>query len=397
METFAINRRKIAKAVFVVFFVLMGIFCIVYASFGILNLLKIKNAFEVTISQMSPKWEEGLAEFPSFNIEKGGSYSFSIQSPNDEAKKLVATYTPGETGGIGNISFKNLNGERANLNDVISLIADLKDGQNIPASYVFNNGGKSHYESTECFSTSGVNAETSLIERISFVLEDGFIMPETNDKKLGYNIIRLLTKANLKPGKTATVLVDSEEVKARKYSVLLKKDHLEDFIDKITLDGSVENTPLVREIKTSLLDMMKNCDGDNFIISTALHKGKVISVECETPAISDDIYLFSVTRNEKMENIHIKLRNVSKNQNIMKADAQCNGKHINILYMNTFPRITVNAHKENDKLKLNLSGQNRLNLNFITQIKNNSYNMEFYKDKNFSGPPFLNVYITENK
>ena len=48
METFDINRRKIAKAVFVVFFVLMGIFCIVYASFGILNLLKIKNAFRAS-------------------------------------------------------------------------------------------------------------------------------------------------------------------------------------------------------------------------------------------------------------------------------------------------------------------------------------------------------------
>ncbi len=395
METFAINRRKFAKTVFVVFFSLFWIFCAVYATFSVINLLKIKDAFELTFSQMSKKWSGAFSGLPLPSIEPGSSYSFDIHSPSDETKKIVATYTPGENIGIGDISFINSNGGKANLYDVIGLISGFKEETGIQASYVFDSKNAVVEKSVECFSA---NEKTRDIfpNDLSFVFEDGFAVPETNNIKLGYNVLRMLTSGNIKPGKAVSVFLDSKELKARKYSVLLKKDQLGDFVENITTDGSVENNALVDNIKNIFLNLLHNCQGDKFIISTVLHNGKVVSLEFETPPIFDDLYLFSIMSEEEGE-VFAKLRNMSKNQNVMHVSAKCDDGEVSISYINIFPKIKAEAETEENKVKINFSGQNNMKLNLIAQKRENSYDMEFYKDRFFSKPPFLNVYITKNK
>lgn len=395
METFVFNRRKIAKTVIVIFFILLSLMCVVYAFFSIVNLVKIKNAFELTFSQIADEWSEGLSCLSLPDIEKGNSYLLDIQSVSDKTNKLVATYTPGENGGIGNLSFVNSSGEKANLYDIIGLVAGLKEEESITTSAIMKMNDIPNYKTLECFSSATQNSSNSFLQNISCVFGDDLSMPEINRKKLGYNAVLFLTKSDFKPGKTIYVSNKSQIVKARKYSVELKKEHLKDFIEKVTSDNSVENTQLVQYIKKSFLDLINDCQSGEFIISAVLHGGKVLSVECETPKTGGDSYLFSVGKGNNDGKIQFNLKNVSKDKDLMQLTAKCDGKKVDISYVNTNPKVTLNAKSEDDKMKLNFSGRGRLYLNLIAQKTDYSYNMKFYKDKLFKYQPFLDVRITK--
>jgi len=231
---------------------------------------------------------------------------------------------------------------------------------------------------------------------IGFVVINDIAKSIINKKRLGYNLIVLLTKSGLNSGKTVSVSDENGESKARKYTFVINKNHMNNFVKKILQDGSVENNSAVRDISDMFFDVIKQCKDTDFKISAVIHKGKVISVECETPEISGNAYIISITRNETDGKLGLNINNISQNKNVMKASAECRNGNIRFLYAGNKPEITADVITDNNRAKISILEKNKFSLNFMTQKTNQSYDIEFYKDKRFIKPPYLSVYLTKN-
>ena len=393
METFSFDKRRIAKAVIIVFSVTFILFSLVYAFIGIVNIIKIKSAFKQTFLQISDKWYIPLKNAPFPDLENGSTYSFDLEAASDTSQKIVAIYTTDADGTGGEVNLVNADGNMATLYEVMKFISQVKnDVDYLPANY-FGLKNSNFVQAVQCFGSDTLKNSDTVFGKVLTLIENDYSFPKINKKRLGYNILVLISKSNMKPGKSVSVFSDGRESKARKYTFVTDKKHIGSFVENILNDGSVENNSAVHDMSSLLFDLTNKCENGDFKVSIVVHKGRVMSIECETPKISGSAYLLSMTKNESGEKVDFNMKNISESKNIMSVNALCSGGKIHFLYSGTRPEVTADVITEKNRAKISILSKNKLNLNFMTRKEENSYDMEFYKDNRFLKPPYLNVQL----
>lgn len=392
MEAFVLNRGKFAKAIFVTFLALIFLFLVTYFAGQIYNLIKIKNAFENSFSQVVQIWQKPVWDLPLPELNKSSVYSFTMGKGDENG--LTALYNPKESDFLGGISFVNSKGEAASLYEIVSFFSGTKDASVNPSEIT-----KENYANPVSAKAGYVDSDgediwaKELIKSIANLLISDFSVPEINKKKLGYNLLLLLSAMDIKPGQSVVVSNDGEISNAVKYSFFVSKESLLEFTQRVTSDASFGKSELICELKSIFLLFMEKCDNGTFCFNIILENEKIHSVECITPLIRGSSYMLCAGRKKDFSSVFLKAENVSQNKRLFEIKAEKDGQEIEAMLTSTSGQMSllINANKSRVNLTLNAGKKIRVNMQ-ITDDKD-GHKIDFYPDSYFDKSPFLSIFM----